>query len=266
MKGWVSIHRSIQDHWIWEDPKYLKWWLTILMSVNHEEKAFTVGLEAFICNPGQSFRSIEQWTSQFSCSKKTTIKFFKMLQKEDMIECKNLGKGNRRKHLLTVANWSKYQATETENYTERVPEITPKEYPNIPPNNNDNNDDNVNKKKGADKKIDFDEALLAKIDCSPEFKPIFLKWLRYKRNRKESYKSEDSAQIAYNRLVKHADNNPAKALEIVEQSMGNNWSGFFELKATQTSKTYANNRQTNGYRRHGTVSILPGDNSGSDSF
>ena len=143
MTGWISIHRSIRDHWVWQDAKYLKWWLTILLNVNHEGKKFPVGTEIKTCSPGQSFRSIDQWSAMFSCSKPTTIKFFEMLKNDNMISTEIMGKGNRRKHLLTVVNWSKYQQTETENFTETVPETLPKQYwklyPNVPPNNNDNN-------------------------------------------------------------------------------------------------------------------------------
>jgi len=139
MEGWVSIYRSLQDHWIWQDGRHLKWWLSILLNVNYEPRRFPVGTEMFTCNKGQSFRSIEQWTDLFSCSKKTTIKFFKMLQSDDMIRYEIVGKGNRRKHLLSVVNWEKYQVKGTEESTERVPETPPKEYSNIPPNNKENN-------------------------------------------------------------------------------------------------------------------------------
>ncbi|MGV8133773.1 MAG: hypothetical protein AB2L20_01045 [Mangrovibacterium sp.] len=42
-----------------------------------------------------------------------------------MIQTEIIGSGNRRKHLLTVVNWGKYQETETENFTETKPEYTP---------------------------------------------------------------------------------------------------------------------------------------------
>jgi hypothetical protein len=58
-----------------------------------------------------------------------------------MITREILGSGNRRKHLLTVVNWSEYQESETRKYTERVPKNTPKEYPNVPCNKNENKDE-----------------------------------------------------------------------------------------------------------------------------
>ena len=65
---------------------------------------------------------------------------------------------------------------------------------------------------------------------SPEFVHIFTVWLEYKRERKESYKSEKSLKSAYSKLLQLSGNDPAKASAIVEQSMANNWAGLFELK------------------------------------
>lgn len=142
MNGWLKIHRKIQEHWIWQDEKYLKWWLTIILNVNHEPRSFPVGTEIHVCNPGQSFRSIEQWTAMFSCSKKTTIRFFEMLKNDSMIQCEIIGKGNRRKHMLSVVNWAEYQQKETEKDLERVPECSVNGNPNVTPNKNDKKEKN----------------------------------------------------------------------------------------------------------------------------
>lgn len=104
------------------------------------------------------------------------------------------------------------------------------------------------------KQLDPDESLMSKINYTPEFEAIFLKWLRYKRKRKQSYRDEDSAQLAYNKLIKYADNDPKTALAIVEQSMGNNWSGIYGFKVNQTEKQYGN--------RHSEVSCVPGGSTG----
>jgi len=142
MEGWIKLHRKIQDHWIWQDDKYFKWWSIILLNVNHSESKFPVGDELMLCKPGESFKSIETWTSLFSCSKKTTVKFFLLLKNDDMISTKIVGKGNRRKHLLTVANWMDYQVEETELGVGVVPKTPLKEYPNVPPNKNDKKEKN----------------------------------------------------------------------------------------------------------------------------
>ena len=68
-----------------------------------------------------------------------------------------------------------------------------------------------------------------------EFLPIFDRWLQYKKDKRQSYKNEDSIEMAYNKLYKLADGDAKKANEIVEQSLANNWNGLFELK--QNKKT-----------------------------
>ena len=82
---------------------------------------------------------------------------------------------------------------------------------------------------------------------SEEFKSTFQLWLDYKRERKESYKSEKSLKIAYNQLVKLSGNNPDTAKLIIEQSIASNWQGLFELKNKNHNKPniadYDNSKQ-----------------------
>ena len=87
-----------------------------------------------------------------------------------------------------------------------------------------------------------------KLDFVEEdFKEVFQTWLDYKKERQESYKSEKSLKICYNKLLSLSENNPEKATLIVEQSIANNWQGLFELKNTNHSKpkiaTHDNNKQ-----------------------
>lgn len=91
---------------------------------------------------------------------------------------------------------------------------TPKEY----------KEDKNNKKIST--KVDTKEICVA-----PEFEQVFNTWLEYKRERRESYKSEKSMRACYNKLFKLADGNPFLAGLIVEQSMANNWAGLFPLKS-----------------------------------
>lgn len=80
------------------------------------------------------------------------------------------------------------------------------------------------------------------------YKDVFRTWLIYKRDTfKETYKTQQSLQAAYNRLKKLSGNSPAMAREIVEQSMANNWKGLFELK-TINNNVYGNNRTTSEQR------------------
>jgi hypothetical protein len=60
--------------------------------------------------------------------------------------------------------------------------------------------------------------------------PAFDLWLKYKKERKETYKSDMSTEEAYNHLLKLANNDAERAMIIVKQSIANNWAGLFALK------------------------------------
>lgn len=64
----------------------------------------------------------------------------------------------------------------------------------------------------------------------PEYEAVFNKWLTYKANRRESYKDEESIELAYKKLIRLSHENPENARLIVDESMSNNWAGIFELK------------------------------------
>lgn len=67
-----------------------------------------------------------------------------------------------------------------------------------------------------------------------EFREIMGIWFAYKKERKETYKDKSSRAKCFARLYKLSGGSLAKAVEIVEQSMANNWAGLFELKTSGT--------------------------------
>ena len=80
---------------------------------------------------------------------------------------------------------------------------------------------------------------------SDDFKEVFSSWIEYKRERKESYKSDKSLKACYKKLLELSNNNPETALLIIEQSMASNWSGIFELKNGNTGKATFSPTATN---------------------
>lgn len=88
---------------------------------------------------------------------------------------------------------------------------------------------------------------------SPEYAEAFATWLEYKRERRESYKSDKSLRAAYSKLLQLSDNDPQKAASIVQQSMANNWAGLFELKTERNGTNrnpYPSKQEANDYALH----------------
>ena len=78
--------------------------------------------------------------------------------------------------------------------------------------------------------VDKDKEIKEREYIEKDFLPIFERWLKYKKDKRQSYKNEDSIKAAYNKLYKLAGGDFELADKIVEQSLANNWDGLFELK------------------------------------
>ena len=116
MEGWIKIHRQIQKHWIWDNPEYLKAWIAILMTVNHEEKKILIHGELFECGRGESFLSLSNWTKTFGkgWTMRKTRTFFELLKNDSMIDTK----GYRKTTHLKVCNYDSYQEQRQANDTQ----------------------------------------------------------------------------------------------------------------------------------------------------
>lgn len=141
-KGWVSIHREIQDHWLWQEKREfskLEAWLDILLNVNHTEQKVMIKSTLFTVKRGQSIKSLDTWANRWNWNKSKVRRFFVLLQKDKMIVTKNEHKTTR----LTVCKYDSYQdlrnADETQMKHKRNADET-----QTTPNNNDNNINNEN--------------------------------------------------------------------------------------------------------------------------
>lgn len=97
---------------------------------------------------------------------------------------------------------------------------------------NTNTQSKVKKSKEDKSKVnDFDFSFI-----NSDFYDLFLKWLDYKSSRKEKYKTQESVELCYKKLLKFSRTNIGIATEIIESAMANNYAGFFEPKQEQTKK------------------------------
>jgi hypothetical protein len=83
--------------------------------------------------------------------------------------------------------------------------------------------------------------------CSEKLQLAIKKWIDYKIARHENYKSQESFNLMVRKLQKLSSNNDDFALDIIEDSMANNYSGFFipknyDNKGKSSSKLQSNFR------------------------
>lgn len=139
VSGWISLHRRIREHWIWQDPVKLKWWIDILLTVNHEDKKVNIGMRLIECKRGQTVMSLRNWADRWKVSRDSTRNFLELLKKDGMITTENLTNTTR----ITVCNYEDYQGGLRTDQTLSKRKANAKQTP-ADTNNNDNNDNNDN--------------------------------------------------------------------------------------------------------------------------
>jgi hypothetical protein len=143
--GFICLHRSIQFHWLWQDPYKLKWWLDLLLTVNHTGKKVIIGNTLIECNRGQSINSIGTWSQRWRIDPSKVRRFFKLLESDGMIVTENVCKTTR----VTVCNYDSYNGMRRDN-DEKVMKKRRDGDEKVTTNNNgnkvnnENQDNNVN--------------------------------------------------------------------------------------------------------------------------
>ena len=83
-------------------------------------------------------------------------------------------------------------------------------------------------------KNSFINKTIKKLSLFADYEYLFdalEQWLQYKQSRRQSYKSDKSILIFCKHLHELSGGNADIAMQVVEQSMANNWSGIFPLKS-----------------------------------
>lgn len=148
MSGFISLHRKVTEHWVFNRSDYFKAWVTMLMSVNHKANKVLIGSSLIECNRGQSLNSLNTWVEKFGddWTKQKVRTFFKLLQDDSMINTENVSKTTR----LTICNYDSYQNPQHGNNTQSNTELTRKQHASntqATSNNKGNNENNDNKKR-----------------------------------------------------------------------------------------------------------------------
>ena len=215
--GWIKVYRSIKNHWIFENEKFLKWWFILLFEVNHKDSKMNLGYELHDIKKGESANSLRTWATLFNTNTKSVTRFFNLLEKDNMINRKTIGKGKQSTTLVTVTNYSSYQIqNETQDTTQKTTQGKRKR------------DTNKNVKKEK------------KYSIANSHELIFNQWLKYRDEIKKPYKSDSSIQSVANKFNEHT---VECCNYVVDLSISNQWQGLFWDKYTEQKKT-PNTRKT----------------------
>ncbi|TDM25919.1 DnaD domain protein [Macrococcoides caseolyticum] len=112
-KGWISLHRSVTDHWLFdEDRKFSKFeaWIDLLLMVNHTDKKMMLGNELITIKRGQKVTSIRKLCERWNWSNNKVKNFLNVLEADGMLTVKS----DSKKTLVTVVNYDIYQNEDIE--------------------------------------------------------------------------------------------------------------------------------------------------------
>lgn len=93
----------------------------------------------------------------------------------------------------------------------------------------ENEYENVNKDNiiNSNKKINKKEIDISFV--SDNYLESFKKWIEYKKEKKQEYKSQTTLKTCYENLLELSGSNPEIAAKIINLSIANNWAGLFTL-------------------------------------
>lgn len=114
--GWIKVYRSVRSHWIWENgnEKYAKWWIDILMMVNHEPRKILVNGKLKTIGVGERLTSLRKLATQWNANTRTVSNYLALLEEDKMIEMK---KTHTEGTTIKVCHYADYQGFSIENVT-----------------------------------------------------------------------------------------------------------------------------------------------------
>lgn len=149
MEGWIYLHRSLKENWVWNDKPFSRGqaWIDILFSANYKENKFPLGDEVVIVERGSFITSELKLMERWGWSKTKVRTFLNQLQNDGMI----IKKSDRKKTTLTVCNYDTYQVLENQKRTNEEPLKDQSETDERPKKDTTNKSNKGNKRKESNK-------------------------------------------------------------------------------------------------------------------
>ena len=117
MSGWIKLHRSITNHWLYTEKRVFskfEAWNDILLTVNFTDAKTIIKGSLYEVKRGQSILSLESWSKRWNWDKSKVKRFLNTLQLDEMVVIKSDTVTTR----LTVCNYESYQGERTADETQ----------------------------------------------------------------------------------------------------------------------------------------------------
>jgi len=153
MNGWVSINRSVCEHYLWKDKPFTKGqaWIDLIIHANHKAVKIEIKGKVYNLNRGQQARSELTLAKEWGWSRGKIRRFLKMLKSDLMI----VQQAEQHTSIITICNYKDFQdQQQTDGTPKQTPNDTPSEHQTDTKRYTDNNVNKENNKVLA-KKFDI---------------------------------------------------------------------------------------------------------------
>lgn len=230
--GWIKLYRQILDSDIWiSDEPFSKGqaWVDLLLLANHRDKEMIFDYKTVTVGRGQLITSVRKLSLRWGWGNQKTLKFLRLLEELKMVEKES----DNRRTLLTIINYEVYQGSDNTDGTQidTLPEhcqntartqITHKQEDKELKNEKNEK----NNKPIRDVYFPNDELL----------NEAFGEYVLMRKKIKKPFVTDHAIELAIKKLEKLSGGDNDKAIQILNQSIMNNWQGLFELKTSGNKK------------------------------
>ena len=161
-KGWVSVHRSLQEKGWYKKSDYVHLWLHILLKANHKDAEFWFNGQNVKVMRGQFITGRKQLASDTGINESKVQRILNAFENEHQIEQLK----TNRNRLITIVNYDSYQVSEQQTEQQVNNKRTTSEQ-QVNTNNNDNNENKFSLQDFENEQV-WKESLLLKHKLSPK--------------------------------------------------------------------------------------------------
>ena len=112
-RGWVKLHRKIQDHWIYQEKRQFsryESWLDLIMMANHKDNKALIDGELITIEKGSFITSKRELGRRWDWSNSKVDKFLDLLKQDGMIAYKS----DTKKTVISIGKYEAYHELEKE--------------------------------------------------------------------------------------------------------------------------------------------------------
>lgn len=109
MEGWISLHRQLQEHWLWKSKEPFdkrSAWIDLLLTVNHQKEKVEFDKGLIEVERGQRITSLEKLSKRWRWSRHKVSDYLNQLEQDGML----VQVRDNKKTLISIENYDKYQS------------------------------------------------------------------------------------------------------------------------------------------------------------